>query len=234
MKKFRFKKRKKEIISLVVSLVILLIILVIGIVINEKNNIMVINTKENKEKLEKYNKLLDNIKNNMEEISISNYEFNNTYNWSTYKLNLDGPAKSQYDLAIARLKDCYLYYRTNDFDNNTDFIRKFKNYDKVSKKEFDKIMLGYVENDNICFGNIANDFYYVDYEEPYVKPYEDNYDVKELELFIKPIVLDHVEKRNKWYKPKNYEELLNEEYYRINLLNNLSEYLKIKYERESN
>ena len=228
----KIKKKEKEIIIIVICIVLILIMVVMRIVINEKINTMIIDTKENKEILTKYNKLLDNIKNNMEEISNSNPEFNRTYNWNTYKLKLDNDAEMQYNWAIIRLTDCYLYYRTNDF-TNTDFIRKFESYDKISKKKFNEIMLSYDESSNYCYEGFASTFYYVDYEEPYVKPYADNYDVRELELFIKPIVVNHIEKRNKWYKPKNYNELLNEEYYRVSLLNNLSEYLKIKYEKEN-
>ncbi len=225
----KLKKNKKIIIPVLVSILLVLVMVVMGIVINEKNNTMIINTKENEEKLEKYNKLLDNIKNNLEEVSESNPKLNNTYNWSTYKLNLDNNAKEQYDWVIKILTNCYLYYKTDDFTNNTDFIRKFKNYDKISKKEFNDIVSNYNESSNICYERFASTFYYVDSE---VDPYADNYDIKELELFVKPIIQDYVEKRNKMYIPKYYNELLNEEYYRVSLLKNLSEYLKIKYEKE--
>lgn len=228
----KLKRNEKEIIPIIISTFLLFVVLVMGIFINEKNNTMIIDTKENREILEKYNKLLDNIKNNMEEISNSDPEFNRTYNWNTYKLKLDNDAQSQYNCAITSLTACYLYYRTNDF-TNTDFIRKFESYDKISKKKFNEIMLSYDESSNYCYRGFASTFYYVDYEEPYVKPYDDDYDVRELELFVKPIVVNYIEKRNKWYKPKNYNELLNEEYYRVSLLNNLSEYLKIKYEKEN-
>ena len=228
----KLKRNEKEIIPIIISTFLLFVVLVMGILINEKNNTMIIDTKENKEILTKYNKLLDNIKNNMEEISNSDPEFNRTYNWNTYKLKLDNDAQSQYNWAITSLTACYLYYRTNDF-TNTDFIRKFESYDKISKKKFNEIMLSYDESSNYCYRGFASTFYYVDYEEPYVKPYDDDYDVRELELFVKPIVVNYIEKRNKWYKPKNYNELLNEEYYRVSLLNNLSEYLKIKYEKEN-
>lgn len=228
----KLKRNEKEIIPIIISTFLLFVVLVMGIFINEKNNTMIIDTKENREILEKYNKLLDNIKNNMEEISNSDPEFNRTYNWNTYKLKLDNDAQSQYNWAITSLTACYLYYRTNDF-TNTDFIRKFESYDKISKKKFNEIMLSYDESSNYCYRGFASTFYYVDYEEPYVKPYDDDYDVRELELFVKPIVVNYIEKRNKWYKPKNYNELLNEEYYRVSLLNNLSEYLKIKYEKEN-
>ena len=93
----KLKRNEKKIITIIISILCVLTLFIIGIIIAIKNNTMIINTNENKEILEKYNKLLDNIKNNMEEISLSDDSFNNTYNWNAYKLQLENEAKKQYD-----------------------------------------------------------------------------------------------------------------------------------------
>ena len=106
----KLKRNEKKIITIIISILCVLILFIIGIIISIKSNTMIINTKEDKEILEKYNKLLANIKTNMDEISNLNPDFNDIVNWNSYKLNLDHESQIIYDSTIRKMRHCYLSY----------------------------------------------------------------------------------------------------------------------------
>lgn len=220
----KFKNKKKFYIILIVIFLLLLLLMILIFYI--KNNTMIINTKEDKKILNEYSNLLDNIKENMEEISNINSTLNYDVNWSSYKLKLDDESQTVYDSVIRNIRNCYLSYLSQGENKFSNVIVQLENYDKINKKKFNEIMQYYHNIDSSCFYEFYTEFY--SDNNLFESDFLGSYDIKELSLHIKPLVLYY--KKNNLYIPKNYKELLNEELYKVSLLNNISEFLKLKYE----
>ncbi len=133
----KFKNKKKFYIILIVIFLLLLLLMILIFYI--KNNTMIINTKEDKKILNEYSNLLDNIKENMEEISNINSTLNYDVNWSSYKLKLDDESQTVYDSVIRNIRNCYLSYLSQGENKFSNVIVQLENYDKINKKNSMKL-----------------------------------------------------------------------------------------------
>ena len=201
------------------SLLVLVFVFCLLGIYEFNNDEYVVNSSENNKLLSVYQNLLKDIRDNMDYVSVSNDDINKYISWTSYKLEMPEENKNIYDSLVRDIRYCYVYF-TDDGSTytNSNYLGKFKNMKKVTKKEFEEKTKLYSDYNNNCLNNFDK--------------YEDlllNENLKDLELVIRPILL---------YKDiynmdvNNYEELLKNEYYKASLIKNVSDFLKLKYDEE--
>lgn len=206
---------KKNILLIVFIIAITITFLFCFRVFNKKSIIMI---EDKNNLLSKYNELLENIENNMNTISINNSELNSKITWTYYNLKMDDDMKYIYDQLIKDIRVCYVYI--TDVENtysNSNFLKRFVDSNRISKEQFDKIMRSFNDYNDSCLNS------FLKYEEWFLIK---NSEIEELKVAVKPIILF-----KQFNNPKidNYEDLFKYEYQKVSLINNITNFLKYKY-----
>ena len=176
------------------------------IVVNDENNIL----------LERYNSNLKIIENNLNEVSTSNED--GTIKWYFFKKrDIDEQLLNIYDNLIADLRICYIY-ATDDGTNYTDsnYINRFKDYDKIKQKDFDNLIIGYNFNNSGCLERFNRYDSWIDNSSKFE---EIKYFINEIQKYFKEI---------EYKEFNNYNEVIRNEDKKIGMLKEISEYLKRK------
>lgn len=155
----------------------------------------------------------------MEYVSIFNNDVNKDISWFSYKLEMPEIEKNVYDSLVRDIRNCYVYFNDDGSTfTNSNYLSKFKDMNKISKKEFEDKTKLYSNYNKSCLDNFNK--------------YEDlllNKELKDLEVVVRPILI-YKEIYN--MDVNNYEELLKNEYYKASLIKNVSDFLRLKFDNE--
>lgn len=211
-------KIKNKLVIISIFTIIVVLLLIFCFIFNDYEEYVIKNYK-NDQLLKKYYEVINDIYTNMEYVSISNNEVNKDISWTSYKLEMSEVENSVYDSLVRDIRYCYVYF-TDDGNEytNSNYLDKFKELDKISKKAFKEEIKLYSEYNKSCLDNFDK------YEDLFL-----NNDLKDLEVIVRPLLI---------YKDiynmdvNNYEDLLKNEYYKASLIKNISDFLVLKYDNE--
>ena len=208
--------KNKVLLCSITVLIFGLCLLVFG---GRNNKEFIVNSSENNKLLNEYENILNDIYDNMNYVSVSNDDVNKDISWTSYKLEMPEENKNVYDSLVRDIRYCYVYF-TDDGSTytNSNYLSKFKNMNKVSKKEFEEKTKLYSNYNASCLDNFDK------YEDLFL-----NKELKDLEVVIRPIL---IYKNIYNMEVNSYEELLKNEYYKASLIKNVSDFLKLKYDEE--
>ena len=204
---------------LLYSITVLIFGLCLLVFRGRNNKEFIVNSSENNKLLNEYENILNDIYDNMNYVSGSNDDVNKDISWTSYKLEMPEENKNVYDSLVRDIRYCYVYFTDDGITyTNSNYLSKFKNMNKVSKKEFEEKTKLYSKYNASCLDNFDK--------------YEDlllNKELKDLEVVIRPIL---IYKNIYNMEVNSYEELLKNEYYKASLIKNVSDFLKLKYDEE--
>lgn len=201
-----------------ISLIIMLIFVCIKLFY--KDSIIIIEDKNNL--LDKYNELLGNIKNNMDIVSTNNSELNSKVAWSYYKVEMDSNSKYIYNSIIKDIRICYVYMNDEeDTYSNSNFLKQFNNFDRISEKQFSIIMKQFNNYNDSCLNNFSK------YDDLFII---ENQNIKELKMVVEPIMFFQKYSNQ---NINNYNELLNYEYQKVSLISNIVDFLRYRYDLQN-
>lgn len=201
---------RKYLLSFTFALIIVVVLLL------PKNKTTIYNN--NAKLYSALNSVFQNIKENMDYVSMDK-QTNVNPSWTHYKLDTSKESKPIYEYLVKDIRVCYIYW--SDKDNvysDSNFLAKYKNIKEVSNKEFQAIKNEYYIYNNYCINNFKK------YRELLIS--EDK-DVLELKIAVNPIVL-YAEYNN--FEVNNFDDILKNEYYKAKLIENITNYLKLKIE----
>lgn len=198
------------------------LILILGILaINKKDNEIIIKSEFNNKLLEKYNNNLKTIEENLDYITYDLPE--NSIRWYRFKYeNIDETSLNVINMLIRDIREFYAFSNDNGeiyyYDNN--YVGKFNNIDKISKKEFLKKIEGYETSNNsyVKLFDKYEDFFLNGGAERFMN----------LKLLIDPLITFDKTINNS--NIEDYEDLLINEYNKSLFLKNITIYLKNYYE----
>lgn len=214
----KLEKNNKGILIIILSS----LILILGILaINKKDNEIIIKNEFNNKILEKYNNNLKTIEENLDYITYGSPE--NSIRWYRFKYeSIDETSLNVINMLIRDIREFYAFSNDNGeiyyYDSN--YVGKFNNIDKISKKDFFKKIEGY-ENSNNSYVKLFSkyeDFFLNDGNERYIN----------LKLLIDPLITFDKTINNS--NINNYEDLLINEYNKSLFLKNITIYLRNYYE----
>lgn len=206
--------------KIIIFLILIIILILVSIKLFYKETIIIIEDKNNL--LDKYNELLNNIKNNMDIVSTNNSELNSKLAWSYYKVKMDSNSEYIYNNIIKDIRICYVYMNdVEDTYSNSNFLKRFNNVDKISEKQFNTIMKQFNNYNDSCLNNFLkyNDLFMIE-----------NQNIKELKMVVEPIMIFQKYSNQ---NINNYNELLNYEYQKVSLISNIVDFLKYKYDLQN-
>lgn len=212
------EKNNKGILIIILST----LILILGILaINQKDNEIIIKSEFNNKLLEKYNNNLKTIEENLDYITYGLPE--NSIRWYRFKYeNIDETSLNVINMLIRDIREFYAFSNDNGeiyyYDSN--YVGKFNNIDKISKKEFLKKIEGY-ENSNNDYVKLFNK-----YEDYFLNGGTERF--MNLKLLMDPLITFDKTINNS--NIEDYEDLLINEYNKSLFLKNITIYLKNYYE----
>lgn len=201
----------------VIVLVFILIVIGISIFLFNRSNTIIIDSDENKKLLNEYNENLEIIKNDLEYISVSNYD--DSIQWYEFKnSNIDENLLNVINMLIRDIGTFYIY-ATDDGTtySYSNYLSKFDSYQKISESEFNKIINNY-NSSNMQLLSLFDKYndYFVN----------DNLrEMKILKIIVSPMIGYSRTIYNN--SVKNYNELLVNEYNKIFYIKNITNYLRI-------
>ena len=215
-KEMKLKNNKSILIIILASLT-----LILGLIaINKKDEEIIIKNNNNDKILNEYKKNINDIKNNLDYISSSNPE--NTIKWFKFKYeNLNETELGIINMLIFDIRMFYAYAaKDGEYYQYENYLDKFDNIDKISKKDFINKIEGYNAKNKDYLGSFTkyNDFFLSENSTEFYK----------LKFLIDPLVLLYKTTKDK--NINDYEELLMNEYTKSVYLSNLSLYLRNYYE----
>ena len=148
--------RKKNIIILIICVVLIIFLSILGYYVFDRNRQIIINSEENNKLLEKYNSIIKNIEDNMNSIMISNED--DSIIWFYFNNEIkDTKKRSLFNNVVRDIRNSY-YYSNTDIYSHSNYVDKFSGYEKVKKKDFEELMMGYNFNNDY----LINFIYYKD------------------------------------------------------------------------
>ena len=204
--KIIFKRRLSKVQLLMLTLIVVIILVAIIFFVS-KNQYIIINSEENKILFDKCNEMIDQFEKNMDLITISNDEAN--IRWYQFKIAKDDDT-GFYKSLINSMRTAYteISPKESKIYTNAGLILKMFDKEKIKKQEFKKFIY---ENSYI---NRPIDFTYISY---FGLEDECFRSILQPAFEYKYIYIDN---------PRNYTDLLKNEYLKLLILNNITEYLK--------
>lgn len=205
--------------KIVIIFIVLVIFLILSILIIKENTI-VINNEKNKDLYNQYTDIINNIKKNMDYISENNENIDGKIKWSNFKLSLDSDVSIIYDYLIDDIRICYVYFTdvNNEIYSNSNYLEKFVGMDKILKSEFKNLTKMYSIYNSNCLDRFDK------YENNLNK---NTFENEFLKLMIEPLINY---KKYHDIEVESYESLLINEFDKANLIYNITEYLKLRYD----
>lgn len=205
--------KRRDIIKKIIIIAFTLVIVLIAYGIYQYYPYMAIKSEETIKIYKAFNDNLAKLESVMDDIATGDNKSGYT-RWNKIKnrSGIDEILLYKYDYLIQNINACHMYATDNgDKLTYANYIKRFENFDKISKKTFEKTIEGY-EINNSCLNLFI----------------EDSYDTRELDEPIKNSII----KINDYYrkierrKYNNYYSILDNENKKIELLVNLANAIK--------